>query len=98
MDQEDIDGGLREWERKVLTGLLALLVTVLGLWAGVVWNGTDKVVDRLDVVVTQMAADRLEQERYRSLTERRLTIIEQRQQYVIEALRNNHEQDRVVIP
>lgn len=95
MDDTD---DLRQWERKALAGLVAMLVAVFGLWAGVVWNGTDKVVDRLDTVVNQMAADRLEQERYRSLTERRLTIIEQRQQYVIEALRNNHAREQVIVP
>lgn len=89
---------LRQWERKALAGLMAMLVTVFGLWAGVVWQGTDKVVDRLDTVVTQMAADRLEQERYRSMTERRLTIIEQRQQFVIESLRNSHKPGEVVVP
>lgn len=96
MEQEEEE--LRQWERKAVAGLLGMLVLVFGTWAGVVWNGTDKVVEKLDVVVTQMAADRLEQERYRSMTERRLTIIEQRQQYVIEALRNNHKPDAVIVP
>ena len=94
---DDIDD-LRHWERKALAGLVAMLVAVFGLWAGVVWSGTDKVLARLEVLSAQMAADRLEQERYRSLTERRLTIIEQRQQYVIEALRNGHRACEVIVP
>jgi hypothetical protein len=94
---EDADD-LRQWERKALAGLIAMLVAVLGLWAGVVWSGTDKVLARLEAMSAQLAADRLEQERYRSLTERRLTIIEQRQQYVIEAMRNNHAREQVIVP
>ena len=96
MDSDEQE--LRNWERKAVAGLLALLVTVFGIWAGVVWSSADKVMQRLDVVVNQMTADRLEQERYRSLNERRLTILEQRQQYVIEALRNNHDEGRVIVP
>lgn len=91
-DTED----LRHWERKALAGLIAMLVAIFGLWAGMVWNGTDKVLARLEALSAQMASDRLEQERYRSMTERRLTIIEQRQSYVIEALRERH--NGVVVP
>ena len=91
---------IRQWERKAVAGLLGLLVVVFGAWAGVVWHGTDKVVARIDAVSAQIAADRLDQAKYQLLMERRLTlseaqlkVVEQRQTWVIEALRTNDRKD-----
>ena len=90
----DESNDVRDWERKAIAGLLALLVTVFGLWAGVVWSSSDKVLTRLDNIAMQMASDRLEQSQYRMTMERRLTIQEQqisemsqRQTWVIDTLR-----------
>jgi len=91
----DESNDVRDWERKAIAGLLALLVTVFGLWAGVVWSSSDKVLTRLDNIAMQMASDRLEQSQYRMTMERRLTIQEQqisvmsqRQTWVIDTLRS----------
>lgn len=86
---------IREWERKAVTALLGLLITVFGIWAGVVWNGTKEVVTQINDISKQLSADRLEQVQYRMLMERRLTIQEQqlevmrqRQQWVIEHIQS----------
>jgi len=99
MDSTD---DVRQWERKTIVALLALLITVCGVWAGVVWSSSDKVLARLDQLAIQMNSDRLEQAQYRMALERRLTIQEQqmslvaqRQSYVIDTLR---QQGRGVIP
>ena len=91
----DESNDVRDWERKAIAGLLALLVTVFGLWAGVVWSSSDKVLTRLDNIAMQMASDRLEQSQYRMTMERRLTIqeqqisvVSQRQTWVIDTLRS----------
>jgi hypothetical protein len=86
---------LREWERKLVIGALSVLVIVFGAWAGVVWNGTEKVVAKIDDITREMSQGRLEQEQYRTAMERRMTIQEQqiaslaqRQLWVIETLRS----------
>lgn len=88
-DSDDI----RQWERKAIAALLGLLTTAFIVWAGVVWNGTDKVMNRMDLMVGEMASDRVEQQQYRATLERRLTIqeqqldiVRQRQTWVIEQM------------
>jgi hypothetical protein len=88
-DTDDI----REWERKAIAALLGLLTAAFIVWAGVVWNGTDKVMVRMDTVAQEMSSDRIEQQQYRAILERRLTIQEQqleivkrRQDYVLDAI------------
>lgn len=97
-EQDDV----RRWERKAIAALLALLVTVFGVWAGVVWSSSDKVLVRLDQLSSQLSSDRLEQAQYRMAMERRLTLQEsqtatlsQRQAWVIDTLR---QQGRGIIP
>ena len=96
----DGNGDVRGWERKILLGLMGLLVLAFFAWAGVVWNGTGDVVSRMDAVLAQMNSDRLEQERYRAVSqlerqrdlmavEKRLVILEQRQAFVLEQMRKN---------
>lgn len=80
---EDAVEGLHGWERKALSALMALLVTVFGLWAGVVYNTGQDVLIEVAAIRRELAADRV-------ATERRLTILEQRQSYVVETLRHLH--------
>ena len=80
---EDAVEGLHGWERKALSALMALLVTVFGLWAGVVYNTGQDVLIEVAAIRRELAADRV-------ATERRLTILEQRQSYVFETLRHLH--------
>ena len=47
----DTSDDLRHWERKLLGGLALLLTTTFGVWAGVVYNGTQQVLVRIDKVV-----------------------------------------------
>lgn len=90
MDDAD---DIRQWERKAVAALLGLLTTAFMIWAGVVWSGTNKVMDRVDSIVKEISADRIEQQQYRVMMERRLTIMEQqtsilsqRQAWVIDQL------------
>ena len=78
---------LRNWERRILVGLMGLLAAGFFAWAGVVWSGKEDLVNRMDQAIILNAADRLEQERYRALVERRLALIEQKQAFVLETLR-----------
>lgn len=80
---EDTLEELRAWERKAVSGLLALLTAAFLAWAGVVWNSADKVMSRFDRMAEQLAADRLEQQAYRSQVERRMAIVEERQGRVL---------------
>ena len=80
---EDAVEGLHGWERKALSALMALLVTVFGLWAGVVYNTGQDVLIEVAAIRAELQSDRL-------VNERRLTILEQRQIYVIETLRRMH--------
>lgn len=80
---EDTLEELRAWERKAVSGLLALLTAAFLAWAGVVWNSADKVMSRIDRMAEQLAADRLEQQAYRSQVERRMAIVEERQGRVL---------------
>lgn len=80
---EDTLEELRVWERKAVAGLLALLTAAFLAWAGVVWNSADKVMSRIDRMAEQLAADRLEQQAYRSQVERRMAIVEERQGRVL---------------
>lgn len=80
---EDTLEELRVWERKAVEGLLALLTAAFLAWAGVVWNSADKVMSRIDRMAEQLAADRLEQQAYRSQVERRMAIVEERQGRVL---------------
>lgn len=80
---EDTLEELRVWERKAVAGLLALLTAAFLAWAGVVWNSADKVISRIDRMAEQLAADRLEQQAYRSQVERRMAIVEERQGRVL---------------
>lgn len=80
---EDTLEELRAWERKAVAGLLALLTAAFLAWAGVVWNSADKVMSRIDRMAEQLAADRLEQQAYRSQVERRMAIVEERQGRVL---------------
>ena len=93
MDDHD---DVRQWERKAIASLLALLTASFMVWAGMVWNATDKVMVRIDTIVTDMARDRIEQQQYRAVMERRITIQEQqievlrdRQAWVIDRIHEN---------
>lgn len=74
---------LRAWERKAVAGLLAMLTTAFLAWASVVWNSADKIMARIDRMSEQIAADRIEQQAYRSQVERRISIVEERQGRVL---------------
>lgn len=87
--EEEQEPSLRHWERK-------LLIVAFGAWAGVVAIYGQAAVNRIDRVVGELEADRRAQAEYRTLMERRLTIVEQRQAYVIEALKAQH--NGVVVP
>lgn len=93
---------IRQWERKAIASLLALLTASFMVWAGVVWNATDKVMVRIDTIVLDMSRDRIEQQQYRAIMERRLTIQEQqtevlrdRQKWVIDQM---HDDGRNGVP
>lgn len=74
---------LRNWERKALAALMGLVATVMGVWAGVVYDTGQDVLREVASIRVELQSDRL-------VNERRLTILEQRQSYVIEALRRMH--------
>lgn len=74
---------LRGWERKALSALMGLLILVFGTWAGVVYRTGQDVLSEIAAIRRELAADRV-------ATERRLTILEQRQSYVVETLRHLH--------
>lgn len=78
-DTED----LRHWERKALVALMGLVSTVMAVWAGIVYDTGQDVLREVAQIRTEIQADRL-------VNERRLTIIEQKQGYVIETLRRLH--------
>jgi hypothetical protein len=87
------EDAIRSWERRSITGLLGLVILAFTVWAGVVWNATDKVLMRVDSLVREVSADRVEQMEYRAMLERRLTIQEQqaetfkqRQNWLIEQM------------
>jgi hypothetical protein len=84
---------VQQWERKAIAGLLGLLTTAFMVWAGVVWNGTDKVMNKIESLAIDANKDRIEQQQYRAVLERRLTIqeqqldiVKQRQAWVIEQM------------
>lgn len=88
---EEQEPALRHWERK-------LLIVAFGAWAGVVAIYGQAAVSRIDRVVQEMEADRREDAAYRTAMERRLTIVEQQQNFVIEALREDGHSHRVTGP
>jgi hypothetical protein len=97
LDEEE--PGLRHWERKAIAALLGVLTTVFAIWAGVVYSGVIDVVREVRSVRDDMNKDRIDDERYRSLAERRLAILEDRQ---VELLRRigrleEHELDERVL-
>ena len=77
---------VRLWERKAVAVLAGILSAAFLAWAGVVWNSADKVLMRIDRMSDQLAADRVEQQLYRAQVERRLSIVEERQNRVIRVL------------
>ena len=77
---------VRLWERKAVAVLASILSAAFLAWAGVVWNSADKVLMRIDRMSDQLAADRVEQQLYRAQVERRLSIVEERQNRVIRLL------------
>ena len=77
---------VRLWERKAVAVLSGILSAAFLAWAGVVWNSADKVLMRIDRMSDQLAADRVEQQLYRAQVERRLSIVEERQNRVISVL------------
>mgnify|MGYP003442554424 CR=1 FL=1 len=77
---------VRLWERKAVAVLASILSAAFLAWAGVVWNSADKVLMRIDRMSDQLAADRVEQQLYRAQVERRLSIVEERQNRVIRVL------------
>ena len=77
---------VRLWERKAVAVLASILSAAFLAWAGVVWNSADKVLMRIDRMSDQLAADRVEQQLYRAQIERRLSIVEERQNRVIRVL------------
>lgn len=84
---EDEDASIvHHWERRVLVGLAAGLISVFGIWATVVWNGTQAVVNEVRMMRQEVMADRVEQEKYRAAMERRIAILEVRQAYVLRSL------------
>ena len=86
MEQEE--PSLHNWERK-------LLIVAFGAWAGVVAMYGQAAIGRVDRLVQQMELDRKESAEYRTTLERRITIIEQRQAYVLEALRDDGHSHRL---
>jgi len=74
---------LRNWERKALAALMGLVAMVMGVWAGVVYDTGQDVLREVASIRAELQSDRL-------VNERRLTILEQRQSYVIETLRRMH--------
>lgn len=97
-NDEETDRSLRGWERRAIVALLGLLSAVFGVWAMAVWDGSQDLVHEVRAVRTEMVADRIEQREYRTLMERRITTIEQRQAWVIEALRTDGHAHRVPAP
>jgi hypothetical protein len=93
MRDVDAQNDIHQWERKAVVWLLGALVTCFTLWAGVVWNsGQD--------VVQEMRQTRLEDAQYRLLMERRLTvaeqqlvILQQRQQWVVNRMIDEHKDE-----
>ena len=74
---------LRNWERKALAALMGLVAMIMGVWAGVVYDTGQDVLREVASIRAELQSDRL-------VNERRLTILEQRQSYVIETLRRMH--------
>jgi hypothetical protein len=82
-DNGEATEGLRHWERKAIAALLAVLTSVFAIWAGIVYSGVNDVVREVRQVRDDMNVDRVDDERYRSLAERRLAILEDRQAEMI---------------
>jgi len=77
------------WERR-------LLIAAFGAWAAVVAAYGQAVVKRVDSVVTEMAEDRKEAAEQRTVMERRITILENNQQYIIRRLEHlEKEHDKI---
>ena len=93
MHDEEAQQELRSWERKVIAGLLSMLTVAFLAWAGVVWNSADKVMQRIDRMADQLASDRVEQQLYRAQVERRMAIVEDRQQRVLRWIDRQDDQE-----
>lgn len=88
---------LRAWERRLIEGLMALLVFAFAAWAGVVYEATQDVVRRFDTLTAAQAEERIQRAQYLAVLERRLTImeqrldnLEQRQRWLIDIARAEH--------
>lgn len=79
---DDSIQGVRQWERRILIGLATSFIAVFAVWAGVVWDGTKAIANEVAAVRHEMSLDRIEQQQYRTLLERRITIVEQQQEYL----------------
>jgi membrane protein implicated in regulation of membrane protease activity len=76
---DEQEPNLHHWERK-------LLIVAFGAWAGVVAYMGNQVVNRVDQVVTEMRRQSDLNSEAHQLLDRRLTIVEQRQEGVLRAL------------
>jgi hypothetical protein len=86
MRDVDVENDIHQWERKAVAGLLALLGTCFMIWAGVVWNSGQNVVGELRQARMEDAQYRLLMERRLTVAEQQLTILQQRQEWVISRL------------
>jgi hypothetical protein len=87
---------VRAWERKAIIGLLGLLIAAFGFWAQVVREGTQQLIAEVGSVRAELIKRDAAHAEYQRLMERRITILEQRDQYIIQALTSLH--DGVAVP
>ena len=83
MRDVDAQNDIHQWERKAVVWLLGALVTCFTLWAGVVWNSGQDVVQEMRQTRLEDAQYRLLMERRLTIAEQQLTILHQRQEWVI---------------
>lgn len=87
MNLQDDDLPLHAWERKAIAGLLTLLIGAFLAWAGVVFNGTQTLLQRFDELNARLAKERLEDTHARAQIignlDRRLSLLEARQAWLL---------------
>ena len=80
------ENDIHAWERKAVAGLLSLLGVCFLTWAGVVWSSGQNVVKELREARVEDAQYRILMERRLTVAEQQLTILQQRQSWVIDRL------------
>jgi len=88
MHDVEAENDIHQWERKAVVWLLGGLVCCFTLWAGVVWNSGQDVVEEMRRARVEDAQYRLLMERRLTVAEQQLVILQQRQEWVINRMIN----------